>query len=344
MNTLELAIIGCGDIARYMALFARLNRKVRLTACCDTDPQRAAAFARRFGIPNAYQDFETLLAHEQPQSVYLAVPHDLHLPMARLAAAAGAAVFCEKPLAASLEQGLELAALAKQPGIKIAVNYQYRYDRAAFALAQAARSGDLGQLHYLRANVPWQRTATYFASSSAWHSSRQRSGGGTLLTQGSHFLDLMLWAAGGRPVSAWGQTAQRVFTDSEIEDLAIGVVELDNGTLVEICSSMIARPERAATIEVYGSRGTLRYRDGLLPRLQTIGVKIQRQKPPVGGLHALARSLEAFRQWVSGGQPYLSPAGSALLTLQVVQALYQAASSGKRAAIPPMEPSSSGET
>lgn len=336
MPELQLAIVGCGDIARYTAMFARLNRRVRLAACCDLDPQRAADFGRRFGIRGVYHDLETLLARENPQAVYLAVPHDLHLPLARLAVEAGAAVWCEKPLAASLEAGRALAELAKQPGARIAVNYQYRYDRACYALAQACRSGDLGRLHYLRANIPWRRAEAYFAGGSAWHSSRQRSGGGTLLTQGSHFLDVMLWAAASRPAAAWGQTSRQVFIDSEVEDLAMAVVEMEDGVLVEICSSMVAQPERAATIEVYGSRGTLRYRDGLLPRLQTIGCTIPRRSPPVGGLHALARSLEAFRQWIASGRPYLSSAATALQTLQVVDAVYRSAECGQQVAIQPL--------
>lgn len=342
MSRLRMAIIGCGDIARYIALFAWLNRQIEVTACCDLDEQRAAAFARRFRIPAYYTELDRLLEHEQPQAVYLAVPHDLHLPMARQAAAAGAAVLCEKPLAASLEQGHEMAALASQPGIKIGVNYQYRYDSACYSLAQAARSGELGSLLYLRANIPWRRSAGYFADNSAWHSSKQRSGGGTLLTQGSHFLDVMLWMVASPPVQAWGVVSRRIFTASEVEDLAIAAVELQNGAVLEICSSMVAQPERPATIEVYTSRGTAFYRDGLIPSLKTHDLRLARRRPPVRGIHALSRSLEAFRQWVVEGRPYLNTVESALQTLQVVEAIYCAAESGARVNLLPPHPRASG--
>lgn len=338
MAKMELAIVGCGDIARYTAFFARLNRKIRLSACCDIDHQRATAFARRFGIPGIYTDLDQLLDTGQPQAVYLAVPHDLHLPMAAQSAAAGVAVLCEKPLAASLAEGLELAALARQPGVKIGVNYQYRYDSACYALVQAARNGDLGRLLYLRANIPWHREAGYFTSQSAWHSSLQRSGGGTLLTQGSHFLDILLWAANSQPAAAWGTTARQVFSEVEVEDLAFATVEMENSLILEICSSMIAQPERPATIEIYASRGTALYRDGLIPRLKTHGLRLAGRKPPVRGIHALSRSLEAFRQWVVDDRPYLSTVESALQTLQVVEAVYRAAESGRRTSILPPDP------
>ncbi len=325
---LRLAVVGCGDVANYTAGFARLNGGIRLAACCDRDELTAGRFARRHGIRRAYDDYAAMLAEGGFEAVYLAVPHDLHLPMAREALRRGLAVLLEKPLAATLAEGLELAGLAAAPGACLAVNYQYRYDAACYALAQAVREGALGQVRYARCNIPWRRESGYFTRSAGWHALLARSGGGTLLTQGSHFLDVLLWACASPPARAQGLVRRVVFKEAEVEDLALGTLELESGALLQVCSSMVASPEQAATIEVYCERGTALYRAGLRPKLEFRGARPHRKAPPVRGVHALARSLEAFRRWAQGGPPHLAPAGEALVTLAAVDALYRAAASG----------------
>lgn len=330
---LRLGIVGCGDISGYTAWFARLNRGIRMTACCDLDPQVAEKFARKFAIPTYYTDYGAMLAQASLDAVYLAVPHDLHRPMTETAIEAGLTVFLEKPLAATLEEGRALADFVERQDGRVAVNYQYRYDAACYGLVQAARSGALGRLLYARINVPWHRRTDYFRRSRAWHSSLARCGGGTLLTQGSHFLDVALWAAGSPAVSALGHIAQRRFQEVEVEDLAFGIVELADGALIEISSSMSAATEQPATIELYGERATARYRDGLIPRLSFHGASVRPPRPPMRGLHALQRSLEAFRQFAVKGKAVLCPVPEALQTLAVVDAVYRAADRGQRVPI-----------
>ena len=157
---------------------------------------------------------------------------------------------------------------------------------------------------------------------------RRSSRGGTLLTQGSHFLDVLLWACASRPVRAQGLTRRMVFDEIEVEDLAMGTVELESGALLQVCSSMVANPEQPATLEVYGELGSAFYRAGLLPRLEFRGVKPRREAPPGRGIHALARSLEAFRVFAQGGAPHLATSAESLTTLAAVDALYRAAESG----------------
>lgn len=329
-SALRLGMVGCGDIAGYTAWFAHLNPGIRLAACCDRDPRRAEGFARRHHIPRWYAEYAEMLAAGGFEAVYLAVPHDLHLEMARAALERGLAVLLEKPLAARLADGAELAALAGQPGARLAVNYQYRYDAACFALARAVQSGALGRVLYARCNVPWSRGGEYFSGNAGWHASRARSGGGTLLTQASHFLDVILWACGSPPARAQGLARNLLFPQEqvEVEDLAMGTIELADGTLIQMCSSMAARPEQKASIEVYGEKGTLIYTAGLIPVLKSRGVKIPRAVLPVRGVHALARSLEAFRRYVLGGEPHLVGPSQALVPLAAVDALYRSAASG----------------
>jgi predicted dehydrogenase len=183
-------------------------------------------------------------------------------------------------------------------------------------------------LYYGRCNVPWRREAAYFEQG-PWHGELARSGGGTLLTQGSHALDVLLWALDSPPRAAVGMTARPGFPQVEVETVALGTIELENGALIQVSSSMVARPEQAVTLELYGERGTALYSNRPLPHVRFRGLRVKRMRPPGWGVHALQRSLQAYRGWVMDGEPYLTPAEEALPVLAAVDALYRSSESGK---------------
>ena len=329
MPPLQLGIVGCGDIAGYTAWLARLNRGLRLAACCDAHLERAQAFARRHHISSVYPEYHALLSHPGLGAVYLAVPHHLHAEMVSAAIRSGLAVLVEKPLTRTLAEGEAVTAEAAAGGVKIGVNYQYRYDAGCFALARAVQRGELGAVLYARAHLPWRRERGYFENA-AWHARLATAGGGTLLTQGSHLLDVALWAIGEHPSWAQGVTARRRFPEVEVEDLALGEVGLEGGAVVQIASTLSAPSEQAVSIEVYGEHGSARYSNRPYPHVRFRGVRTDREKPPAPGLHALQRSLEGFRAWIVDGKPYLTPAAEALPVLGAVEALYRSAGSGCR--------------
>ncbi len=333
MSTLKIAIAGCGDIARFVAVGCLLNRRITAAACMDVDAERARSFARRFRAGRAFDDYDDMLQNAGADAVYLAVPHHLHRPMIEKAIARGLPVFCEKPIATTMDDALAVCRLAREAGVKVGVNYQYRYDTGCYALVAAARSGGLGIPLYGRCNVPWHREAGYF-SGSPWHASKEKSGGGTLITQASHIIDIALLALGGEPANVSGEAARRVFTDVEVEDLGMGIVGIAGGALLSITSSMIAVPGRRVTIEIHGSAGTGIYSGSdVMPKVQFLGTRVKKRRPPVRGALALFRSIEGFRRWVVDDVPYLTPAVSSLRALAVVEALYRSAKSGRREAV-----------
>jgi len=329
MNKLRLAIVGCGDIAGFTAWISRLVPQVTLSACCDVNAERAARFAKRHRIAQVFTDYEELLAKAPAEAVYLAVPHHLHYEMILAAVTAGKSVFVEKPFTRTLAEGIKLVETVA--GQKVGVNYQYRYDRGCYALGRAIRSGALGGVHSIRINIPWHRTQKYF-DGAAWHKTIAQAGGGTLITQGSHFLDVALWALSDLPVSAMGYMARPGF-DVEVDTLAHGIVETLGGTLISITSSMVAATEQAVTIEAYGNCGTALYRDLPLPAVKFVGVKIRKEGLPEPGVHALQRSLAGFAHWVLEDRPFLTPAESTLPVLAAVDGIYRSAKSGHRSKI-----------
>lgn len=329
MNKLKLGVVGCGDIAGFTALVSRLVPQVTLTACCDVHPGRAQTFARKHGIPQVFTDYGELLEKAVVEAVYLAVPHFLHLDMIQAAVKAGKPVLVEKPLTRTLPEGTKL--VDTLAGQKVGVNYQYRYDRGCYALGRAIQSGVLGRVHSISIQIPWRRTQTYF-DQSPWHKTIAQAGGGTLITQGSHFLDVALWALGEAPVSAVGYTATPGI-QVEVDTLAHGIIETSAGTLVSIVSTMVAAREQAVTIEAYGERGTGLYRNLPLPSVKFVGVNVRQEPPPVWGVHALQRSLSGFAKWILEDKPFLIPARSSLPVLAAVDGIYRSAISGRRSTI-----------
>lgn len=334
MSRLRLGIIGCGDAGSAVALVARLNGRIALTACADADQPGADAFARRHRIPFATGDYRALLDRGDVDAVHIATPHHLHAEMIRASADAGKHLLIEKPITRTADEAVAAVDYLRGRDLRAAVNYQYRYDAGCYALAMAARSGDLGRLLYGRVNVPWHRDAAYMNENN-WHGKIAAAGGGTLLTQGSHLLDVLLWAFDSPPAAATGLTARRVFECVEVEDLAMGAIELASGALIAITSAMIARPEQAVTAEIYGTEGTGFYTNRGLPHAAFRPRRIARHRPPVRAFHAMQASVEAFRRWVGGGPPHLVPAEAAVPVLAAVEAIYRAARTGARQAVHP---------
>jgi len=338
-KSMRLAVVGCGGISRTIALFGRMNRKISLSSACDVSEERAGAFARRYGISRIFTDYNALLEQDSPDAVYLAVPHHLHYGMIEKALQAGVPVFAEKPVTRTLEEGMKIHRSSEETGVAVGVNYQHRYSRGGYKLARTVQSGILGRIHAVRINVPWCRRSGYFIKS-PWHCRAEYAGGGTLITQGSHFLDLALWALKGDvPRSATGYTAMRRFganpdtpegrLDLDVEDLAQGIIEMESGALVQINSTMAASSEQKTTIEFYGEKGTAFYSSFLFSSVRFRNVSAGAFGFPVKGLDAHQKSLEGFRSWIMDGTSYLTPAGEALPALAAVEAIYKSALSGR---------------
>lgn len=323
MHKLRLGVIGCGEIAKYMFLFAGLNRNVKIVGCADRNIDKARKYASYFKGAAAYDDYREMLQNLHLDAVYIALPHYLHYPVMREIIQSGIHVFCEKPVVSDYDEALDIVDMAGKCQIKVGVNYQYRYNNACYRMARAAQNGELGELYYGICNIPWCRSEDYFTKST-WHSLRERSGGGTLMTHGSHGLDILLWSFGSRPEQAAGFCANRKFTSIEVEDLCMGIVELESGALLQLSSSVAATDEQPVSITIYGSKGTAVCECGdITSRLEFLSIKVPKYKVGIPGGHPLGRSLEAFRRWVLYDMPYHNSIEDALPVLSTVLAIYE---------------------
>ena len=325
----KISIVGCGDISRYEALGCRLNRHIKMDSCVDIIEEQASAFAKKHKIEQHCTDYDDVFEMSDLDAVYLAVPHNLHFDMIKKAIDRGVHVLCEKPITITIDHALEICRLSKEKGIKVGVNYQYRYDKSCYAMAQACRNGKMGKFYYGRCNIPWHRDDDYF-NIGKWRSMKETAGGGTMLTQGSHALDVALWSSGSMPVAAQGIISKQKFKDIEVEDLCMGIIEMDDGSCVQVSSSMITNKEQPVSIELYGSEATAIYKGFDSSKVKFIGKKIKKQKPPTRGLHALFRTLEGFRKWVLDDELFLIPVEQSVSVLAAIDAIYKSAESGKK--------------
>ena len=193
MKKLKSAIVGCGGIAQTHGEMLAVQETAQLTAFADIKPERARAMAGTYG-GNAYASLEEMLEHEQIDVLHICTPHPLHTPMARLAAAKGIHVFTEKPPAVNEEQWAEFAKL-QNSGVRVGICFQNRYNAATEFLKELLAGGKPGKILGARAFVTWRRDPPYYTESD-WRGSLTTEGGGVLINQSIHTLDLLCWFLG----------------------------------------------------------------------------------------------------------------------------------------------------
>jgi predicted dehydrogenase len=189
---IHAAIIGCGTVAPVHAYALKQLTEVSLVACADTDPKRAESMAKKYGL-RAYDSMEKLLENEQVDVVHLCTPHYLHVPMALLAASRVIHVFSEKPPAIDRAQWASLLEAAQK--VRVGVCFQNRYNGSTQKLREMLASGEMGKVLGARAFVTWSRSKEYYTES-GWRGKQSTEGGGVLINQAIHTLDLMVHLLG----------------------------------------------------------------------------------------------------------------------------------------------------
>lgn len=185
-KTFRVAIVGCGSIAALHAVCLRRLEAVEVVATVDIKPERAEEMAKQFSA-KAYTDYGEMLTEEKPDVVHLCTPHYLHAQMSLEAAELGVAVFTEKPPAMNRSQWKLLEAASGL--VPLGVCFQNRYNGNVTQALGRLRAGDFGSVRGARAQVYWFRDEAYYADE--WHGTWALEGGGVLINQAIHTLDLM---------------------------------------------------------------------------------------------------------------------------------------------------------
>ncbi len=190
---MKSAIIGCGNIAHVHTEALMSLPDAELTAFCDCVPERAQDFSEKYtgGRAQVFSSIGELLSGSDAEVIHICTPHDLHVPMAVQILRSGRNAFMEKPPAVDRTQFRELKETAEESSGRLGICFQNRYNPATGKILSVLRDGRFGRIEGGRAFVTWNRPAPYYTGSS-WKGNWQHEGGGALINQSIHTLDLLL--------------------------------------------------------------------------------------------------------------------------------------------------------
>jgi len=251
-DTIGFAILGTGMIADYHAAAVQANAALgaHLVSVAHHDPTRFRELGTRFGVPCT--SYEQVLADPDIDVVTLCTPSGQHAAQTVAAARAGKHVLVEKPMAVTLAGADAAIAACAAAGVKLGVCFQSRTRPLFRKMWQAIEAGDLGELTLGVVTLPYYRPMAYY-DQAAWRGTWALDGGGVLMNQGIHQVDLLVWLMGDPvDVRAFAATRHR---DVQVEDVAAATLRFEGDALATITASTAAGTGFAPRVEVYGTRG-----------------------------------------------------------------------------------------
>lgn len=247
------AIIGTGGIAKTHALAIKSIEGAVLKACYNRDSAKAEAFADKHGI-QCYTDLESLFSDPGIENIVITTASGAHLDYALAAIEHGRNVVIEKPLEVTSARCQQIIAAAEKKGVKTCVIFQNRFSDAAVSMKKAMDKGRFGRSVYISAYLKCYRTQAYY-DSAAWRGTMALDGGGALMNQGIHSVDLLEYVAGPvREVMAF--TGTLTHEGIEVEDTVAAALRYESGALGVIEASTSVYPGFSRRLEINGSEGS----------------------------------------------------------------------------------------
>lgn len=230
MEKLKVAVIGCGNIS-VMHLDSIVSfDDVELVAVCDVKPERAEAASKKYG-GKVYTNHIEMLENENLDAVHICLPHYLHVPIAIDAFNHGVNVLSEKPMSIKYEDAQNAVETAEKCGVQYGVIFQCRYNAPSKLIKQRITDGKLGAVKCGRTTLTWYRPDNYYDSSD-WKGTWDKEGGGVVIDQAIHSIDLANWMIDSKPVEISSSLHNRNHDIMVVEDSAEGLIKYENGALL----------------------------------------------------------------------------------------------------------------
>lgn len=332
----KAAIVGCGAIAAVHAAALKNMENVQVIGCADLLPERARRLAQQLDCP-FYTSLEEMLDARQPDVLHICTPHFLHVPMALTAIKRGIAVLSEKPEGISIRQ-LNQLIQAEEEGARIGICFQNRYNQAVEAAKAMLAGGKPGKIKAIRAFVTWHREAPYYTES-GWRGKWDTEGGGVMINQAIHTLDLIQYF-GGFPTHLEGHVDNHHLKEViEVEDTASIYMRLPGNVPAVMYATTAFAVDSPVLIDLVCENMTLRLEGNTL-----------KQTHPDGTASTSVRSAEYGREnpsgkcyWGSGhpslfrdyyrcleeGRPFPLGAREGAKAVRLLLALYESSQTGK---------------
>ncbi len=274
MNRVRTAVIGCGKIGQTQAEALRLLPESEFVAVCDSDRRRAEAFAARHEAA-PYTDVPEMIRTSAVEAVCICTPHPAHAGPAVAAARAGAHVLVEKPLAASLDDCDAILAAARENGVLLGVISQRRWYEPVRRMQAAIAAGKIGRPVLGGFTMYSWRDEAYYRSD-PWRGRWDTEGGGVLINQSPHMIDLLLWLMDDHVTEVSGYWANLNHPYVEVEDTAVAILRFARGGLGSIVTSLSQRPGIHTKVHIHGSNGS------------SVGVETDRGATFIAGMSTIA--------------------------------------------------------
>ena len=333
---MRFAIIGAGVIG---TVHARLidslpDQDATLAAVVDIVGEKAAALAEQYGA-TALTELEQAISDPSIDAVAICVPSGLHPELAIRAITAGKHVLIEKPIGIRNEDARRLALVAKQHDVTVAMVSQRRFQPAPRFVRDSVTAGHLGQITSAVVESPMWRSQDYYDSGD-WRGTWQMDGGGALMNQGIHALDLMIWMLG-ELVTVTAQAGTVAHERIEVEDVVGATIGFANGAIGVLLATTSAYPEMPVRLAVHGTQGTVVLEDSGITHFASAlsdGADAPRSDDPhtaeINNLEDAHRRqyvdlIEAVRE---GREPFITVADGCR-ALSVVLAVYESARTGQ---------------
>ncbi len=298
---------------------------------------KAEQLGEKTGV-QAYDRWEAFIADRRLEMVSICTPNGTHLDLGRKAAEAKKHVVVEKPIEVTIARGRALIDVCHRKGVRLAVIFQNRFLPGALNMKETIRRGELGNVFLADATVKWFRNQTYY-DSAAWRGTLALDGGGVLINQAIHTVDLIQWMVG-RVKTVFGQTGTFTHPGVEGEDTAVATLRFENGAVGVIEASTSIQPAADRKVEIHGEKGTA-ILDGDAFRVVRAGdapVETEPDRKPKSGgaasplqnfsVEPHRKQFEAIVQAVLRNETPPVSGEESLQALAVVQSIYESARTG----------------
>ena len=335
METVQFAVIGAGNIGKTHVRAMQGVEQARVTVVCNRSGRDGKELANSVGA-DWVDDYHAVLQRDDVNALAICTPSGAHGEIAIAAARAGKHVLIEKPLEINLPRIDAVLEAAHANNITLSCIFQSRMRQGVRAARQALHDGRLGKLIFANAFVPWHRPPDYYANN--WRGTLSLDGGGALMNQSIHSIDLLQWLAGD-VASIFAHTATRVH-DIEGEDTASALLTFANGAQGVIQGSTSLRFGRRARIELLGSAGNVILEEGrlilwnlqdasaeeeerMLNLEQVLGTGSQDPTAIDDVLHQ--EQIDDFVAAILQGRPPAIPGAEARKAVEIIRAIYRSA-------------------
>ncbi len=245
------AVVGLG-IGRAHADAAAKSQNAELVAVCDLIESKLAAMKEKYPYIKTYTSFDEMIKDEEIDIVSICLPSSMHAEFAVRAMRAGKHVLVEKPIDIKVAEAEKIEAARGECGVKVGVVHQNRKNACMAPIHEAVSSGRLGRIFLGQFAVKWYREEGYYKG---WHGTWEYDGGGSLMNQAVHTVDLMQWLMG--EVTEVRSAMDIINHDIETEDLTASLLKFKSGALGVFISTTCAYPGISTDIQLYGTNGTI---------------------------------------------------------------------------------------